>query len=253
MSLHDCDRLARMYHEDPDQQTRDKVCRASAGLIRSIITRLRAPSDYLARHDDLYQVGIIALLQALDTFDPSRGIRFTSFAYPRVRGEVVDYLRRLDPLPRRRRCKVARVRAAADRLRQQHGDSVTDRHIASDLGLTLPDVQQTRTDELRRYSESLFDERKDGGLRLIDCMPDTAAQDALLQHEWTDIRMYLAGLAAGLDERDRMILELYFVEELTLAEISLLIGVSEARVSQLRTRALNELRSRIDVGLRYAA
>jgi len=197
---------------------------------------------------------VIAVLQSLDQFDPAINQRFITFAYPRIRGEMIDYLRRLDPLPRRRRAKVARVREAGDRLAQSLGETPAERQLAENMGITEHDLRVIQCDGSRRHRSSLDEVLDtDGGLTLVDLTEDKTALESFEAMEWKDVRMHLETCADALTDRDRTILELYFGEGLTLSDIGAFLGISEARVSQLRKAALGRLQNSVDPVLRTAA
>ena len=248
-----CDELALEYFEQPTQANRDRVCLATEALVRSIIGRVNRPNDDLADPDELYQVGILAVLQSLDKYDPSEGARFSTFAYVRIRGAIIDYIRHLDPLPRSRRVKVARVRRATDAVSQRLGDTPSEDDVAVELGVTPTEVRKIRSFSAIRHPESLLTPRTPGGLRLLDCMTDDSAGDRHDSMEWQDVGRYLSSLSHILSARERLILELYYVEDLTLAQIGEFLGVSEARISQIRKKSLETLRAHVDQELQNAA
>jgi RNA polymerase sigma factor for flagellar operon FliA len=248
------ERFACAYYHDRSQGHRDQVVFASEPIIRSIISKTRLPGDDFARPEELFQVGVIAVLQALDQFDPHTGVRFVTFAYPRIRGEIIDYLRRLDPLPRRRRVKVAKARHAFDQMAQSMGSDPTETMVAEAMGVGIEEYRTIEGDSVRRQMAYLFDERgEEWGMCLVDTMPDENADDPFRNMEWSDIRTYLDALSFCLTERERSIVELNYGEDLTLAEIGMLLGISEARVSQLRKGILSKLGRRIESTLRTAA
>lgn len=246
------EQAAAAFVADPTQSRRDDVALSMEPVIRSIISKLHLPSDELARPEELYQVGIIAVLQSLDQFDTGSGARFVTFAYARIRGEIIDYLRRLDPLPRRRRAKVASLRAMEDRLSQTEGFRPGTFQVASAMGLTSDDVERIRHDALQRGRVSLFDSREDE-LSLVDVLEDGSCMESFDALEWADIRRHMDRASEALSDRDRTILELYFGEGLTQQEIGAVLGVTEARVSQIRHRALSRMALRIEPSLRQAA
>ncbi|NNF03599.1 MAG: sigma-70 family RNA polymerase sigma factor [Rhodothermales bacterium] len=248
-----CDELALEYCKEPTQSNRDRVCLATEALVRSIIGRVNRPNDDLANPDELYQVGMLAVLQSLDKYDPTEGVRFSSFAYVRIRGAIIDYIRHLDPLPRNRRVKLARVRKATETVSQRLGAMPSEDDVAVELGVTASEVRTIRSFSAIRHPESLLTPRTPGGLRLLDCMTDDCAGDLHNSMEWEDVGRYLSGLSHILSSRERLILELYYVEDLTLSEIGDLLGVSEARISQIRKKSLQTLRAHCDQELQDAA
>lgn len=248
------DNCARAYKENPTQKNRDRVVFATEPVIRSIISRITRPADDLARPHELFNVGVIAVLQALDLFDPAGGARFVTFAFPRIRGEIIDFLRRLDPLPRRRRAKVAQAWKTQDRLAQARGREPGEFQVAEALNVEIGEYRMTRVDTFRRHQAYLFAQfNDDEPASLIDILADADARESFEAREWDDVSEHLARLSKELTDRDRTILDLCFGEDLTLGEIALFIGLSEARVSQLRMSALKKLSVRVDEGLRRVA
>lgn len=248
-----CDQLALEYCEQPTQANRDRVCLATEALVRSIIGRINRPNDDLADPDELYQVGILAVLQSLDKYDPAEGVRFSSFAYVRIRGAIIDYIRHLDPLPRSRRIKLARVRKATETVSQRIGSMASEDDVALELGMSPTEVRKIISLSAIRNPQSLTTPRTPGGLRLLDCMTDDNASQLQNSMEWQDVGRYLSSLSHILSARERFILELYYVEELTLSEIGDVLGVSEARISQIRKKSLQTLRDNVDKELQNAA
>lgn len=245
---------ASANHTTKAQEHRDNLVFAMEPVVKSIISRISVPGDDLARPEELYQVGVLAVLQALDQFNPATGVRFVTFAFPRIRGEVVDFLRRLDPLPRRRRVKVAHARHSFDRVAQQLGAVPSESAVAEVMGITVSAYRSIEVDAGRRQMSYLFDSRdEEEGLRLVDMLEDHSATDPFENMEWEDIKRYLDGISSTLSDRDRTILELNYGEDLTLSEIGTILGVSEARVSQLRKTILVKLNHMVERTLRPAA
>ncbi|MEQ9105133.1 MAG: sigma-70 family RNA polymerase sigma factor [Rhodothermales bacterium] len=249
LSIEEC---ALAFVAEPVQAHRDRVVAAMEPVIRSIIAKLPLPSDVLAQASELVQVGVIATLQALDQFDPTTGTRFVTYAYARIRGEIVDHLRRLDPLPRRRRAKVAAARHAEDLLAQRLGDEPGMAPVAASMGISIDQLDGIRHDAWRRHGISL-DAQDDEECRLLELVPDPSGQEGYAVYEWSDVRAHLEQAQARLSERERTILELYFNEGLTQTEIGALLGITEARVSQIRRRSLDVLEQALEPTLRYAA
>jgi len=253
-SSNGAEHYASAYHKDRTQENRDHVVFAAEPVIRSIISRLNLPGDDLARPEELYHIGVYAVLQSLDQYDPSNGVRFITFAYPRIRGEIIDFLRRLDPLPRRRRVKVATARSTADRLAQVQGGTPSESDLALKLGVAESEVRVIELDSARRQISYLFDNsREEGGLRLVDTLKDEESTVLFDRLEQRDVRRHLDQCAEELTDRDRVVLDLYFAENMTLSEIGALLSISEARVSQLRRAALDHLLKSVESALRTAA
>src|SRR5690554_63866 len=135
----DLQRLAEQNASDPTPANREAVVLAAIPLVRSIIGRLSIPDHPLATREDLEDVAILGLLQALDGYDPARGTPFVSYSYGRIRGALVDYLRSIDALPRERRRRLAEAQRAIETLRQALGAEPSDSDVADYLGIAVSD------------------------------------------------------------------------------------------------------------------
>ena len=200
-----------------------------AGLLDRVARRLAARTGGAVSPDDLWSAGALGLLEAARRFDGSRDVRFETFAEHRVRGAMLDELRRMDHLPRRLRAETAKVEAARARLSQASGRDAEPHEIAEELGKSVDEVSEL--------------------LQLT--MPPLQADDALLGADGEDAddalaaaerRRALADAIAALPERLRILLALHYDEELTYREIAKVLGVSEPRVCQLHSEAVKRLR-----------
>ena len=150
--------------------------------------------------------------------------------------------------------RAATARSAADRLAQSQGHQATETELANAMGVTESEVRVIELDSSRRQVSYLFDHaREEEGLRLVDTLKDEASTVLFDDMEQRDVRRHLDRCAQDLSERDRVVLELYFSENMTLSEIGALLSISEARVSQLRRAALNNLEQTVELSLRTAA
>lgn len=249
----DIEQLAQQYYADPSPENRKAMVLGSLRLIRAIINRLSVPDRMLATYDDLQGVGLLGLMEAMERFDPSLGIQFTTFAYRRIHGSIVDYLRMIDELPRERREEVARAQHAIETLGQQYGTDPDDQAVASFLGISLREYHTIVLDAQSRYARSLHTATEEDSESLLEVMPNEDADYALARIEWNSDRDHIARLVKSLPEREQTILACYYEEELTLREIGTLLNISEARVSQLLSRTLRTLRRHLNVPDRIAA
>jgi len=193
--------------------------------------------------------GNVGLMKAVERFDPSRGIRFETYAVVRIRGAVVDTLRRLDWAPRSLRRTESSMREAYATLEARHGRPATDEEAAAELGMTaaehqtaLADIAQTAVYSLEEYLR--IDDQGDSSFAsdgIVDQAPGPAA--LAMQEEQ---KRTLADAIDHLPERERLVVSLYYFEDLTLREIGEVLGVSEARVSQIHTKAVLRLGGRLE-------
>ncbi len=244
----------RAWLAHPTQANRDRVVSSMDPIIRHIISGLRAPVGDILSFDDLFQAGVVGVLQALDQYRSERDVRFVTFSWVRIRGEIIDLMRRVDSLPRRRRAKVAGMYRVENELAQQHGAWPTVQDVASALDVDVSHVEATRLDARRRERLSLHAPVGDSSeTELVEMLENTMASEAFEDAEWADVSRHLARAGKGLSEREKDILDLFFREGCTQVEIGALYGISEARVSQIRRRALEKMRPSVEVSLRQAA
>ena len=219
---------------------------AAVPVVRSLVGRLSVPDHMLASREDLENVGLMGLLQALDGYDPERGTPFVSYAYGRVRGALVDYLRSIDALPRERRRRLAEAQKALEQLRQMLGCEPDDQDVADYLGISLADYHELLTDAQRRFALSLHaNTGTDTDQTVADTLPNEEAQAAFEQVDRASLQAYLSTLIQELTEREQTILALYYYENLTLREIAQLLSLTEARISQILGKVLATLRARL--------
>jgi len=242
----DLQSIAVQFVEDPSAKNRESVVIAAVPLVRSIVGRLSIPDHPLATREDLESVGQLGLLQALDGFDPERGTPFVSYAYGRVRGALVDYLRSIDALPRERRRLLATAHHAMDSLRQELGDEPSDQQVAKEMDMTLIEYHTLLRDSQCRFALSLhapIDGESDH--TMIESIPSEDTDEAFEAIDRESLKDYIKTLINELPEREQTILALYYFENLTLREIAGLMDRTEARISQILAKVLKTLRAQL--------
>lgn len=192
--------------------------------------------------DDLIQAGTVGLLEAVGRFDASQGASFATFASQRIRGAMLDELRSRDWLPRSVRRNARMVDEAVRRLEQQLGRTVEENEIATELGMELEEYRQllsdTNSGNLLPF-EMLLEEGAEPGVE------DTSQNTPLQQFLNGEKRDQLVAGIEALPEREKLLMALYYQEELNLKEIGAVLGVTESRVSQLHSQAVSRLRARL--------
>ena len=240
----DLQALVERFHADPTPTHREAAVLAGVPLVRSILGKVAVPDHPLASLDDLEGAGLVGLVEALDGYDPGRGVRFMTFAFLRVRGAVVDYLRSLDVLSLDKRRRVGEAGAAAEALRQELGAEPSDREVADRLGVTLADYDGLMAEAQTRFALSLdAPTGDDEGGSLHDALGDEAGGAGFdaVEHAHTFAAVRTALLA--LPERTRAMIGMYYDDDLTLREVGEVFGVSEARVSQILGKTMLQLRA----------
>ncbi len=230
----------------PSEIDRENLINSHLSKVKYIADRIASKLPPTVERDDLYGAGVIGLLDAIERFDASRGIAFTTFAEMRVRGAILDSLRALDWASRTMRRRGREVQAAFAAVERQHGRTATEEEVAAHLKINIR--------ELRDLLQSLngltlidLDERnEDTGLTAMEMVLDDSASP-LEKFEENERRKVLTRAIDHLPERERQVIALYYLEELTMKEIGAVLGVTESRISQLRTQALLRLRNKLNV------
>jgi RNA polymerase sigma factor for flagellar operon FliA len=239
--------LWREFRSRPTRRLRERLVLHYAPLVKYVAGRVGTGLPTHVDVGDLVQSGIFGLLDAIEKFEPERGLRFETYAMQRIRGAILDDLRSQDWVPRVVRSRAREAERAMERLGARLHRTPTDVEVANELGITLAELRDLYR-QLRLTSvaalEDLIAAGKDSG-SLVDTLPDDGAVDPVAVLVDRDNRRQLAEAIAQLTERDRIVVSLYYFESLTLAEIGKVLGVTESRVSQLHTRAVLRLRARL--------
>ncbi len=229
------------------RELRDELITQYSPLVRYVVGRLGIPQTSLLDADDLVSYGIIGLINAIDRFDPTRGVRFEAFATARIRGAVIDQLRVLNWLPRSAVARVRQIETALAELEQRLGRPAKEQEAAAEIGVSIQRYRQMLLEmgivvlSLDAPLGSLMQD--DEATSLSDLIEDSALPGPAQQVEHLEILEVLSSAVKRIPERERLLLSLYYREELTMKEISRLMNVSESRVCQLHMQAILRLRS----------
>lgn len=239
--------LWRAYGEERDPVLRDRLVLHYAPLVKYIAGRVGTGLPAHVDVGDLVQSGIFGLVDAIDRFEPERGLKFETYAMQRIRGAILDDLRAQDWVPRSVRSRAREVERALERLEGQLQRTATDSEVAQELGLSVQDLRDLYA-QLQLTSVVALDELVAvgrGGASLAETLPDDSMPDPGAVLDGVESRRLLAQAVSQLVERDRVVVTLYYFENLTLAEIGKVLGVTESRVCQLHTRAVLRLRTKL--------
>jgi RNA polymerase sigma factor FliA len=209
--------------------------------VRYLAERIAAKLPTWVELDDLIGAGMLGLLDAVDKYDASRGVKFKTYAELRIRGAILDSLRDVDWAPRSLRRRAREVEAAYAQIEAQTG-SASDEQVASALNISLAEFHQLLQD-LRSLSITNLDSDEDDENRSMPRQNLGHHNTPGVTYETTEIRENLAHAIDRLPPRQREVVALYYVEELTMKEVGAALGVTESRVSQLHTQAVVKLRS----------
>ena len=232
---------AERYAADPSPENGRAVSIAALPLVRSMARRITLPDHPLATYRDLENAGMLGMVQALQSYDTERGTSFASFAYGRIRGALIDFLRTIDTLSRDRRRRVAEAARCAEELQQEIGDEPRAAEVANRLGITVRAYDRLRTDAQQRFALSLFAESESRPVP-IDTIPLDEEDCDTLAVEKRSLYEYVETLVERLPEREQKIVNLYFHDGWTLREIAGDLQLTEARISQILSKTLRTLR-----------
>jgi RNA polymerase sigma factor for flagellar operon FliA len=235
------------FGERREQPLRDRLVLHYAPLVKYVAGRVGTGLPAHVEVADLIQSGIFGLVDAIEKFEPERGLKFETYAMQRIRGAILDDLRAQDWVPRSVRGRARELERALERLGAQLRRTPSDAELADELGLSLDELREVYA-QLQLTSVVALDELAAAGrgsTPLADILEDQEALDPVALLVDQDNRRQLAEAIAHLAERDRVVVTLYYFENLTLAEIGRVLGVTESRVCQLHTRAVLRLRAKL--------
>jgi RNA polymerase sigma factor for flagellar operon FliA len=242
--------LWRRYKTTGDERARERLVVAYSPLVKYVAGRMGSGLPAHVEEADLISYGLIGLISAIERFDLDREIKFETYAITRIKGAIIDELRSLDWVPRSVRAKAREIERANAKLENRLQRAPTDEEMAEELGITVEEFQDSllqisnstvvALDELWTVSDSSGDQ-----VSLLDTLQDPDAPDPAQVLDATEVKDRLADAIARLPEREKLVIALYYYENLTLREIGEVLGVTESRISQLHTKAVLRLKSRL--------
>jgi RNA polymerase sigma factor for flagellar operon FliA len=223
---------------------------AYSPLVKYVAGRMATGLPAHVEEADLISYGLGGLISAIQRFEPQREIRFETYALPRIKGAIIDELRSLDWVPRSVRARAREIERANMRLEGRLHRAPSDEEMSAEMGITVEEFQESllqisnstiaALDELWSISDSSGDQ-----VSLLDTLQDPGAPDPAFVVDASELKDRVADAIARLPEREKLVIALYYYENLTLREIGEVLGVTESRVSQLHTKAVLRLRSRL--------
>ena len=242
--------LWRRYKQGGDESARERLVVAYSPLVKYVAGRTGARLPSHVDQADLISYGMIGLIESMERFEPQRQIRFETFAMQRIRGAIIDELRSLDWVPRSVRSRARDIEEANSKLEHELGRVPTDAELAERLKMTedeLQDALLTISNSSILALEELWMTPDASGDRvsLLDTLEDERAPDPQAALDTSELKERLQESVQDLPERETLVIALYYFENLTLREIGEVLGVTESRVSQLHSKAVLRLRSRL--------
>ena len=242
--------LWRRYKATGDTHARERLVIAYSPLVKYVAGRMASGLPAHVDEGDLISYGLVGLISAIERFDLEREIKFETYAITRIKGAIIDELRSLDWVPRSVRAKAREIEKANTKLEHQLQRAPTDEEMSGELGVSVDEFQESllqisnstvaALDELWTVGDSSGD-----AVSLLDTLTDENAPDPAAVMDQTDLKDRVADAIARLPEREKLVVALYYYENLTLREIGEVLGVTESRISQLHTKAVLRLRSRL--------
>jgi RNA polymerase sigma factor FliA len=250
--------LWQSFRARPDDRAlRDRLILTYAPLVKYVAGRLGSGLPAHVEEEDLVSYGLLGLMGAIERYDPNRDVKFETYAVTRIRGAIIDELRSLDWVPRSVRARAREIERAIARLEAKLHRAPTDEEIAGRVGISVDELEASLTDISRSSIAALDELWSIGGsggdhVALIDTIEDTEAPAPESSFAETELKEALGEAITRLPEREKLVVTLYYYEELTLREIGEVLGVTESRVSQLHTKAVLRLKARLSGGSQRA-
>lgn len=227
----------------------EQIVKEYSPMIKYVANRIALRLPPHIEVDDLISVGAIGLMDAIEKYDPSRGAKFKTYAEFRVRGSILDELRSLDWVPRSVRQKASNLDAVSSKLQSKLGRLPEDEEIAKEMGVTLEEFFKTLNETRNMPLLSLEDLgiARDSGDKqsLLDTLEGKGDVDPQTQMRLTELKNLIAAAIDSLPEKERLMVSLYYYEELTMKEIGEVLGITESRISQIHSKAVYRLRTKL--------
>ena len=238
-------KLWEKYSQKQDSETREALIIEYVPLVKLVSGRLSMYLGYTVEYEDLVSYGIFGLIDAIDKFDRSKDVKFETYASLRIRGAILDQIRKMDWIPRAVRQKQKKIDEAIKNIEMKTGKTALDEEIASELGVSEDEylnwqsqLKVTNVVSLNEFVEQGTEPAMDATKNSHFAQPEDVVAES-------ELKEVLAQSLETLTEKERRVIELYYYEELTLKEISSILEVSESRISQLHTRALAKMKKKM--------
>jgi RNA polymerase sigma factor for flagellar operon FliA len=235
------------YQRDKDDLTRNRLMELYLPLVRYTSERVHTKLPDEVNVDDLFSAGVLGLIDAVKAFDPKRNVKFETYCVQRIRGAILDELRTLDWVPRLVRYRAHKLNQAVAKLEAIHGRKPSERELAEFMRLPMGEFRKLQRDAkaitLVSLSRKWFETDSHKDVREIDILEDKRSEDPLLSAQRKDVQEVMT---RGLSRAERLIIMLYYFEDMTMKQIGDTLDLSESRVSQMHSAVLERLRGQLD-------
>ncbi|MCK4579015.1 MAG: FliA/WhiG family RNA polymerase sigma factor [Candidatus Marinimicrobia bacterium] len=248
-TIHNGETLLKEYYATKDPVLREKAVKEFLPLVYYVVNRVTLPVTDAITREDLEQSAIHGLLEAIDRFDEDRKVKFKTFAYKRIYGAVIDAIRQVRIVSRTKLERLMKVQKISENLAQKLHRDPTAEEICEEAKISMNEYSNLLVAGQLSYAtfslEDPVSSDQEEASRHVDLLADTAAEDPEKVFMMENLKVRLVNLLKELPERERLILALYYYENLTLVEIGQVLNISESRVSQIMSKSLDALRSKI--------
>ena len=245
MKTVDKEKLWKEYQKNKTSQLREQIILAYAPLVKLVAGRLSMYLGYNVEYEDLVSYGIFGLIDAIDKFDLGKEVKFETYASLRIRGTILDQIRKMDWIPRTVRQKQKRIDEAIKQIEMRTGKNASDEELALELGITDEELLNWQSQLKVTNVVSLNEYLEQGSEPVMDAHKNSHFQQPEEKVQEDELKKMLNEAMDTLTEKESKVILLYYYEELTLKELSNILDVSEARMSHLHTKALLKMRKKL--------
>jgi len=243
----DIDKIWEQFHKTRDNHFRNLLMEHYRPLVKYTAERLHSKLPGKVELDDLISAGTFGLVDAIDAFDPTRGVKFETYCSPRIRGSILDELRSMDWVPRLVRARAHQLRKAMQSLEVHLGRKPTETETAEELDMDIEEFDRLRKDAnaigIVSLNTKYNDVEGEKDIREVDIIKDIKSEDPLIEAQKRDLKNLLT---KGLTRAERLIIVLYYYEEMTMKEIGATLDLSESRVSQMHSSIVARLKAQMN-------
>ena len=247
------EKLWEMYQTKRTPELREQIILEYAPLVKVVAGRLSMYLGYNVEYDDLVSYGIFGLIDAIDKFDMDKEVKFETYASLRIRGAILDQIRKMDWIPRTVRQKQKKIDEAIKRVEMKTGKTALDEEVAKELGVSGEELIEWQSQLKVTNVVSLNEFIEQGSEPVMDARHNSHFIQPEEQVQETELKEKLQEAMEQLTEKEKKVILLYYYEDLTLKEISKVLEVSESRISQLHTKALSKMQKTMGANMEILA